>query len=323
MRVRTLLSLVATMVPLSVASCGEDDSTETVPVVDASVDTSEAAAPDGGSAGAAGSSPEASVPDSAEQDAGGDAVVDAAEEAALEAGPEAGMPLELSFQHATGYGVAGWNADGTGKEAQKTGYDILQPYAACMPSGTAVALAYVASADYDGIVGGCPGGVQGSPSVPPIGFASFVSVLGSEGKSMTDLAIRFTPVVLDSPSSFPGNPELRVYKGADYVLYLSGEPMVRAKGDVVEMTVDYKDGADCNDDVIEATASDLVVTDESASSGTAVKAAAAAFLADVAGRKVRLHLIGFQALAPFSGTVAGRTGATFSVGGGGKLGLAP
>ncbi len=331
MTARTVLAFVVAMTGCAAISCGSDDDAEMTPAVDASSEAADAAAPDAGEAGVDASAPDApDAPDAPESDTSvqdtspvDTATLETAAEATSEAAADASANLVMAFQHATGYGVTGWNADGTGKEPAKTGYAIPQPYAACLPSGSAVALAYVASSDYDGIVAGCPGAVQGNPGEPPIGFGSFVAALATHNKSLTDLAIRFDPLVLDSPASFPGSPEHRLYKGGTFVFYLSSEPMVQAKGDTVEMVVDYQDGANCGDDVIESKTSALTVTDVSSSSSASVQALAAAFLADVAGRPVQLTFVGFQALAPFSGTAAGRTGATFSVGGGAVLELAP
>lgn len=326
MRARAVLaSFIASMIAFAAISCGSDDATEVVSPVDASSEAFEASAPDGGQAGMDAASPETSEPDTSLEDSSppDTSTTEAAADATPEATADASAALTMTFQHASGYGVTGWNADGTGKEPAKTGYAIPQPYAACLPSGSAVALAYVASSDYDGIVAGCPGAVQGNPGEPPIGFGSFVAALVTHNKSLADLAIRFEPLVLDSPASFPGNPEHRVYKGGMFVFYVSGEPMVQATSDTVEMVVDYKDGANCNDDVIESKTSALTVADQSSSSSATVQSLAAAFLSDVAGRPLQLSFVGFQALAPFSGSAAGRTGATFSVGGGARLELAP
>jgi len=322
------LRLLTMIIVLSVSSCGTgDEAASTPPATDASVDSPDAPSGDaGGQAGEAGG--EAALPDAsgdAPADAPADALSDNASpgDAVTDGNAEAGSDLFMTFQHSAGLAVAAWNADGTGPEPQKSGYAIPAPYASCMPVGSAVSLAYVASGDYDGIVPSCPGAVKGDPSVAPLGFANFTAELVKFGKTLDGVVIRFAPIVLQSPDAFPGSPEHRVYKTGAFQLWIDNEPMVSATSDTVEMTVDYMDGNNCNDDVVTALANELVVADDSAASSAPVKALASAFVADVAGRKVRLRFQGFQAMQAVSAMSKGRTGAVFTVGGGAQLDLSP
>jgi hypothetical protein len=152
----------------------------------------------------------------------------------------------MYFQHAGGTSLAGWNADGTGPEPKLAGYSIPAPYANCLPGGNAVALAYLASGDYDSIAQNCPGAVVGNPANPPVGFGSFMTD-GRATEQSCKTWVRFV-VTRWNPASFPGNPEHRIHRGATYRLFRD-EPD-HGTGDTGAWTR-LHDGANCTDDVAE------------------------------------------------------------------------
>ena len=201
-----------------------------------------------------------------------------------------------------GFGLAGWNADGTGPEPAGTGHFVPLP-------GFGNLYYYGSTRDY---VSGDPdhGGFQFLPGMT--GFPQFTQALADHGYSPEQVVLKTGLVSLGDDEEgldwfVMGNHHYSNHYIVGYQhLELDGEPMLALDMKYLFFSVSTTG----NSWFVESDYSP--VTDISDSSSAGVKAAAQAFLDDLGGKEIK-----FSYQCPFAGSVSfmgnGRSGAYYNV----------
>jgi hypothetical protein len=206
--------------------------------------------------------------------------------------------------------MVGWNSDGTGSEAEKTGHTLfwLEPP---VPG-------YYWSASRDYVEAGAAGGVRGTSVVE--GFPLFSQALANHGLTAAHVTIRHKPGSLGGDiqgTDWWWNPsealETRLYQGGAVEIRLNGELMAGAADTTVTVEADYGQLSDPYDDSLAARCSAFVPADLSGPSSWVAKEAAKAFLADVGAYGIALSYGGYQPIGNGSFSGNGRSGGIFEV----------
>lgn len=207
------------------------------------------------------------------------------------------------------YGIALWQADGTGPEPEAVGHTFQTPI------GPITAHYYSASRDYDSIDPQSTGGlVAGEPIT---GFRHFPSALKEHGYTLGDVVMKMALTTSTGDTegtdwSYAGDVEKRRMRlSAPFMLELKREAFIALAAGCVTLTEDYRDARSFSDVLISLVTDPLTPQDASRDSSSGAQKLAHAFLKDVANATLRLSVDKIQLTADgFGGR--GRTKARFA-----------
>lgn len=207
------------------------------------------------------------------------------------------------------YGIALWQADGTGPEPEAVGHTLQTPI------GPITAHYYSASRDYDGIDPQSIGGLVAGE--PVTGFKRFLLALKEHGYTLGDVTMK---MALATPTgdtegtdwTYQGDVEQRRMRlSAPFMLELKREAFIALLGGCVTLTEDYRGARSFPDVRISMATDPLTAQDASRDSASGAKTLAHAFLKDVANATLCLNVDKIQLTADgFGGQ--GRTKARFA-----------
>jgi hypothetical protein len=229
---------------------------------------------------------------------------------------------------ANGEGLAGWQADGSGPEAQGDGHPIPHPYDTCQQEFQSVVLPrashYLASPDYPAaapIAKDSPGAASGVGGVK--GFHYLRTAMAGNLVQPGDLNLSFGPLTLGADVqgkdwTFAFGKETLRYTGGDFLLTVQGKPAVACALSPLTMVINYGSQTDCDDDVTSAQTAKALVgdcKDVSAGGPAEAQAVAQGFLQDLElVGSLRLTMTGVKAVASSPFAVNGRKVTLFDLG---------
>lgn len=154
------------------------------------------------------------------------------------------------------------------------------------------------------------------------GFTNFVTELTNNNYTLNQVDMKFTNMTLGNDIQgqdwFAESPkETRFYQNGTFTFFVNGNPIVSGDMPIIQVEIDYAT-TNCSDDIISGVSQYTELVDASVGQTPDIQAIAAALLADVGNRGIRLN---FSTLEPaVQGTP--QTGAIFSVASG-KIELGP